>query len=71
MLVTFLILCPLPLYEAVRASLAGGRCGQIRGGKVAWRELRKSSHFDSKIINAWEILAAILVKSVCVCVFQI
>ena len=48
-LVLFLILCPLPLYDAVRANLAGGCVSEWHCGRQDQR--RRGSMEDSNIIS--------------------
>ena len=60
MLVTFLILCPLPLYDAVLPRVALWRTGSERehGGSSKNHQI-----WIQRLFHAWVILAAVLVKA--------
>ena len=68
----FLILCPLPLYAAVRASLAGGGRARVALWQTGSEEGQHGGSSEDhqiwiqRLFHAWVILAAVLVKA-CVC----
>ena len=64
-LVSFLILCPLPLYDALRARVALWPTGS---GEERQHEGSSENHhiWIQRFFHVWVILAAVLVKA-CVC----